>query len=125
MSILDVLSSINPLFIILAAAFAYALFVFLRRNLGWVLLAAWAGICFSLLVLPGGTSTIQEAKTLPNIGAKLACVASSVAHGAPWGMAHEGQLASCRFRGVGPENIGSGLNPHGNAGESLLRRYGR
>ena len=125
MNYLDDLGNIDPILIIISAVAVYILFIFLRRNLGWVILAVWAAICFSLLVLPGGTSTLQEAKTLPNIGAKAACLVSSVTQGAPWGISQGARLTSCRFRGLGVGSIGEGVSTHSRTGEALLSSYGR
>jgi hypothetical protein len=107
---LDSLEGIDPLYVIVGAALAYGVLVFLRREAGWLALGAVALICLSFLLLPAGQGVLRQAQALPNPWDKAQCLGQSALSGRPWGLSSE-EAQGCRFRGLGVGSIGQGVAP--------------
>jgi hypothetical protein len=123
------LTSLNPALVVISVIALYVIILFLRHNLGWIILGAWTVLCLSLLFLPGGSATLNQAHLLPGIIPRVECAYTSVITRTPWRAGASAKtIPLCRFRGDGVDVIadtGAAATDIANVKGDLLRAYGR
>lgn len=120
MNVLDSIVNINPLFVLLAVSLAWFVWRFFRREFRTIVVAVWATVFVSFLLLPNGKEISDKAQRLPELKSKAICLGTSLKQGQPW--LEKPVSPKCEFTGETSIEPDQGVDP--SVKNNLVSRYG-